>query len=739
MMQRPGPFHDVPPTFENRSINSVLNEQRPSPTLGRLNSRDEAEERARRTSISGILHRPESEPQHPIYSVTAPHNAVASFARPASTNGDEYGSAKAHHAPERPATLSGSYDTRPPPFPSSIRPTPPPVTSNRKENQRPQEKPEIQSLSPEIRRLQMAGQEPRGLASILNSTGETGTGPQSMLRQDSMQSQSDRSAFGDRYRARAFSPFAGSAASQTMSVTSFPPDDPTRKGSDELSQHRTILGLNAESKRGRFSPVPQAVQGAQAHTPVPDAGIKSEHGRVFSGLGGGLGTSTGASSGRPGLAGSPFRSNEGSSRLSEENLMKISRSSSGITKRARKYDDEVRAESEAGVGKKIGRASKRGKYSHSYRLEVDDASKKNSALSGMNPNRSAATPTSTPTQHAQQLHHHHHHLQRPSSSLDQPTLFKPRKTIRISSIITAAKRLPRRHIGSFKYEPIIEEGDLAKPGIDRIDISVRPNLLPSFVEANKVNCTYSVRVPKLWLQERERRLVCKSAYLWGSGIYSDDSDVVAAAMHSGFIKSAAPEGVDRTLLDRVTSEQNAKIEGLINVPDKPAEPESGKDAIVTLLVLPNLEFYGGSARFGICSRTWPETAAKTQHDGVSFAVLKVEFLSGGVEARRMGRTGVSKRARIKQELEARKRSETLRLQMVEKMRKKKQEMKTRTLANTSALTTNVSNAKASKPVSSSADKQRSIIDLSAKKDTPTLNVGQTPGDWLCQMEVSALE
>jgi hypothetical protein len=120
-------------------------------------------------------------------------------------------------------------------------------------------------------------------------------------------------------------------------------------------------------------------------------------------------------------------------------------------------------------------------------------------------------------------------------------------------------------------------------------------------------------------------------------------------------------------------------------------------------------------------------------------VLKVEFVSGGFEARRMGRTGVSKRARIKQELEARKRGEALRLQMVEKMRKRKQETKARTLANKSAPTSNATSAKLLKPVVPSSDMQKSVVDASIKKDTPTLNVGQAPGEWLSQLEVSAME
>lgn len=555
-----------------------------------------------------------------------------------------------------------------------------------------------------------------------------------MKRQDSVQSQSDRSAFGDRYRHRAFSPFAGSVASQTMSVTSVPTEEQARKGSDELS-HRAILGLAADSKRGRYSPVPQAVQGAQAQTPVPDSGIKNEHGRVFAGLGGGLGTSGGTNGNRPGLAASPFKSNEGGARLSEENLMKISKSASGIPKRSRKYDDELRADSDVGAGRKAGRGSKRSKIAHSYRLDLDDNSRRNTPLSEVNAIRRTATPTHA-TSNPQQLHHHHH-IQRQASAANQTPLFKPKKTIRISSIIASAKRLPRRHIGSFRYDPQIEQADTSKRGYDKFDVSIRPNLLPAFTEAEKVNCTYTVRVPKLYLQERERRLICKEAYLWGSGIYTDDSDVVAAAMHAGFIRSVAPENVDQVLLDRVVNEQNAMIEGLSNVPEKPMQPEAGSDAVITLVVLPTLEQYPASSRFGICSRAWPEPGTKTQHDGVSFAVLKVEFVSGGAEARRMGRTGASKRARIKAELEDRLRGERTRKEMLEKAKTRILEQRKKKV-----LTTKTAMPDTSQPAQTEAVKapvKSKPATEEVKKDIPGLDIGQAPGEWLRQLEVSAVE
>jgi hypothetical protein len=72
------------------------------------------------------------------------------------------------------------------------------------------------------------------------------------------------------------------------------PGDRLDRTSDSPSQqHKTLLGLFADSKRGgRLSPLPQAVQGAQARSkgPASEPGIKSEFARMFSGIGSGVGS-----------------------------------------------------------------------------------------------------------------------------------------------------------------------------------------------------------------------------------------------------------------------------------------------------------------------------------------------------------------------------------------------------------------------------------------------------------------
>jgi len=731
MIQPPGPFYEQQ---QNRASSKPLlgrvSEQAPTPPFGAsFGSKDDLDDRTRRTSISGLLQRSESQPRPSTALSGLPQNPPPpsrADSIPASVGStDRFALSTVTGDTTRPHGPGGAYDTRPPGIAGLSRP--PASVSTTLALSASADRPFPPSLSPELRRLQPNGSENRGLAGILNQQSEGGPNAPSMVRQDSMQSQthSERSVFGDRSRFRAYSPFAGSATSGG------PVDEQGRKSSEEVSQHRAILGLSAESKRGRYSPVPQAVQGAQAHTPVPDAGIKTEHGRVFSGIGSGIGTtSTGPTATSNALPASPFKRDEGTSRLSEENLMKMSRSASGMGKRPRNFkDDEGRAESDMGDSKRhnpSGRGSKRGKFQNSYKADLEEVAlgqRRNTPLSMPTGIRGAASSSTVTPQPL------HHQLLRQSAAVEHGPIFKPKQTIRITSVLALARRNPRRHLGSFKYNPEVTNVDIERPGTLQLDVSVHPTLLPSFTDPDHVNCTYTVRVPRLWLQPRERGLVCAERYLWGSGIYTDDSDPLAAAMHAGFIEAVHPNGVDETLLDKIIGEQNPKIEGS-PAPEKPQEIEEGKDLHITLLVLPQLERYHDSVRFGIKSRSWPEDQnAKTPHDGVSFMVLKTEFVDDGVEARRVGRTGKEKRERLKRELEERKRGLEIEKAKIEQAEKKIQEEREKRKRE---------KEKRQKELTTSS----TTTPQPALKEEPTPapgleNVGQAPGDWIAQLTAVA--
>lgn len=192
--------------------------------------------------------------------------------------------------------------------------------------------------------------------------------------------------------------------------------------------------------------------------------------------------------------------------------------------------------------------------------------------------------------------------------------------------------------------------DQASSRRSKVNFSVTPNLLPSFADDDQINCTYTIRVSRTWLTDSVREAIWKERFLWGSGIYTDDSDPMAAVFHSGFVKASWPDGTDTDLLETIIKEQNPKIDFAENVPPWPKVPPADMDLHITLLVLPTLESYKSTTRFGIRSRDWPESQEdRGRHDGVSFAVLNCEWVDEG-GSRGEERGGRARRERLKAKL-----------------------------------------------------------------------------------------
>ena len=389
MMQRPGPFGEAQRPMNNNPFSRFGESAYTPSSVASVSRPEEMADLGRRTSISELMQRPSSQPQpNNNFEISRPppfatpstrpawleHSGSNGVGNPTYANATELGRRQSVGGESRPDINStprqsdsiNSYDTRPPAFMNRTQQSPFGLQDQEKTSQPHTESTLSHSTSPDTHRH--ADPSPsRGPGSVLNDrplmrnplqAPEPQLTSQPMTQQDSAQSQSERSIFGDRLdrsRARLFSPFACSVTSQHFSGTSAPPEDQTRKGSDELSQHRLLLSVAGDAKRGRFSPLPQAVQGAQAQSLGPDKIVKTESGsgRVFSGIGSVIPTPSAAPAPTaPGLSASPFRRDEGTPRLSEENLMKVSRSTPGIGKRARKLkDEEGRASSETGEGR----------------------------------------------------------------------------------------------------------------------------------------------------------------------------------------------------------------------------------------------------------------------------------------------------------------------------------------------------------------------------------------------------
>lgn len=155
-------------------------------------------------------------------------------------------------------------------------------------------------------------------------------------------------------------------------------DEGRRKGSDELLHHRSLLAVGVDGKRGgRASPLPQAVQGAQAPYigPAGEPAIKNELGRVFSGIGSGVGgvtATTGGSGPSTPLGSSPFKRDSltGRSMNGEgmDEASKLARPSSAAGRRSKKSRDEEQMEIESNDARGVlsARNARRSRHSHHH-------------------------------------------------------------------------------------------------------------------------------------------------------------------------------------------------------------------------------------------------------------------------------------------------------------------------------------------------------------------------------------
>lgn len=200
-------------------------------------------------------------------------------------------------------------------------------------------------------------------------------------------------------------------------------------------------------------------------------------------------------------------------------------------------------------------------------------------------------------------------------------------------VYDAIKYFPRHTLGVVTYRPMsdeieeeLEEVRMTEdelegyPGVSEAttaaasignssNSSIGSGGLPS-LEGHENSVLY-VRIARKYLSRatntgvRERRL-------WGTDIYTDDSDVVAVLYHMGFLppeSNYSENGYDQ--------DKNITPAGI--------QAELDGDCLVTLVALPRLERYVGSYRNGLYSRTW----VRVPHDGASFQVVSVRFVSRG--------------------------------------------------------------------------------------------------------------
>lgn len=225
-----------------------------------------------------------------------------------------------------------------------------------------------------------------------------------------------------------------------------------------------------------------------------------------------------------------------------------------------------------------------------------------------------------------------------------------------SEVLEAVAHRHRHYLGDFIYEPGLRAERLAPSMATHRGFSSNPKPLPWQVIKGKENCVLTVKIAQVHLTQIARAEITARSYLWGTEVYTDDSDVVAACIHSGWIRGAWPEKVDMALLIGSSSNQGdgkateewqtktgRKSEGLLLSPPAsgPVEIMPDRDLHVNVLILPRLIKYTGSTRYGISSREFGgrHGTRRSVHDGISYMIKSIRWVENGArpQARLRGR------------------------------------------------------------------------------------------------------
>lgn len=228
------------------------------------------------------------------------------------------------------------------------------------------------------------------------------------------------------------------------------------------------------------------------------------------------------------------------------------------------------------------------------------------------------------------IHHHHHthsaKVAPPLEKIPQPPRL-PSRIVNNSAVLSAVRDVPCRHLGSVLYTPNVDPADSEASSHTKLDYETGQYSIPR--REGRENCTLTVRIPRFYLSHDELLHTCARRAVWGTDIYTDDSDPLCAVIHGGWIRGAWPPDVDINMLEpdlrSVTLAPDAVDWKDTVLEEPPAEspmiPPTDKDLHVTLLILPALQAYASRVSHGVKSRAWG-----ADHDGLSFRIERIAWV-----------------------------------------------------------------------------------------------------------------
>jgi len=243
---------------------------------------------------------------------------------------------------------------------------------------------------------------------------------------------------------------------------------------------------------------------------------------------------------------------------------------------------------------------------------------------------------------------------------------KTKTIISSQAVLDAVANHPRHHLGDFIYEAGLKPARLVPNTPAHTGFSSNPKPLPWDLIKGKLNCILTVKVPRIHLSPLAREEITSRGFLWGTDVYSDDSDVVAACIHAGWIRGEWAEDVDMAMLDidqdgkqrknkdAAAGPTDVESEGLITSPPSsgPMVVPADRDLHVNVLILPKLTKYSSTTRYGITSREFGGDCGSrtTSHDGLSYKVQSIRWVENGAQPQARLR-GKARRERMRKAMQ----------------------------------------------------------------------------------------
>ncbi|CDO92147.1 unnamed protein product [Kluyveromyces dobzhanskii CBS 2104] len=177
-------------------------------------------------------------------------------------------------------------------------------------------------------------------------------------------------------------------------------------------------------------------------------------------------------------------------------------------------------------------------------------------------------------------------------------------------------------IGSFPGDPSNEA--LPFPYNFKAIKSPRP-FIPRFSH-NHINTVLTIHIDSEYLLQvgRGENIRYQNREIWGTDIYTDDSEILLALQHCEVLPSAGSleRNPNSRSMARPAKRTPVNMENQDSVKGEIPEREIPFAIKVDILLLPPLQAYASSTRNNVTSREWTGQI----HDGLSYGIYNVEIL-----------------------------------------------------------------------------------------------------------------